>query len=366
MAEKNSMVLPGEEIKHIPLDEIHVDYDWNSRSKADVVANTSDGATDTSGSKYRQIGSGLAGDEKEGNGGLIVNIYTYGQDEPVVLRHVENGKSMRGEFTKLKFELVSGFRRLTAIKKLNEPEVLEQAAKEKRTEVVPGTSNGTIRAVVRTLSPLEARLLNGRENTARNSLKVWDLLNLVVELKKQGMKQIPIATALNVSQPYVQRLLKISELPKPILDHWSGRAKMAGVPEGVTPKALSTTELYDLSDTTAGKPNEATERYLRMILPIIPNGEGVSGTSVKDKLLEKVQETGLMIGNLVRMGILEEGTKEWYRLFGPDKGGFLIDIGKKGDQTRVLELADAMAKAYARGMKPPASKPNVAQAEEVA
>src|SRR6185369_17815201 len=115
----------------------------------------------------------------------------------------------------------------------NEDKDLVAAADKAGKPYVPTQPNGTLRAVVRTFADERAaRVLNIRENTARNNLKTPDLVFQVRDLAKEGMSQVAIAEAIGVTQGFVSKLLKVATLPKPVLAHWrdGNNAPLAGLP----------------------------------------------------------------------------------------------------------------------------------------
>jgi len=339
--QERAEIRPDEVIRHIRIKDIFADYGWNVRSYDDVTANESDGVQDTTGRKTVE-GVGLAG--------LALSLRQRGQDTPVILKNISDGKSLRGTKTDKPYELVSGFRRYTAVCKLNEGEYLDSAAKNK-VSTVANTSDGTILAVVRPMTPVEARLTNGRENTLRSNLKTPDLMNLVLQLSKSGMSQVQVSEELGIGQGYVSKLLAISSLPKVILEHWREGKAVPGLPDSVKWKQLTTTELVDLSAVAkTSTEGEVLARYVRILSPqpAPANGEGEQLT-LKDKALDRIQDTALLLGRLVRAGILEPGTLDWIRVIGPKKAGYLIDSAS-GDHARIMQLCDAFAEAYDRAI----------------
>src|SRR6185369_16939491 len=180
-ATKKATEFANETVLNIPFSEIFADYDWNVRSQSDI-SDVSDAVRDTTVKGGASEGAGMAEFAK--------NFAEVGQDTAAIVREVQGGKSLSGKATKAKYELVAGFRRLTAVKLCNEDKDLVAAADKAGKLYVPTQPNGTFRAVVRTFAnERAARVLNIRENTARNNLKTPDLVIQVRTLAKEGMSQ---------------------------------------------------------------------------------------------------------------------------------------------------------------------------------
>ena len=328
-----SDILPHEVIRHIPLANIFVDGSWNARNVADTMTDTSDGVQDTTG-KHTAEGAGLTA--------LILSLRDDGQDTPVVVRGVpENRQSLGGKKIPTNFthELVCGFRRVEAVKALNTGVHLEAAHKDHRTTVA-NTADGTIQAVVRDVpNGLEARIMNARENTNRNNLKTPDVMLVVREMSRGNMNQVDIAKRLGITQGYVAKLLAISTLPKPILDHWRDGLKVPGMPDNVAMKQLTTTELVDLSTVAKKeKEGEIVARYIRMLTPV---QDALAGSTPEaDKVGKRIIETATLLATLVASGVFEAGTMEWSKIIGPKKMGYPIDSGS-AEQVKIIALCDA-------------------------
>lgn len=290
------------------LTDIYVDYEWNSRSQRDVVSNQSDGATNL--------------DQKEGNGlaGLCASIQTSGQDDPVVVRAVQNRLSLAGKSTALDFELVCGFRRYTAIAAINE-----------KKQPIPGLDKDSVWAIIRPLSYTEARLLNIRENTDRSSLLTPDLVWGIFQLQARGLSITEMSTSLNISASYVSRLSKIANLPLKIIEHWRGtNVKLPGIPlalngEPIPTRSLSTKDLYTIADTVSTD-SDKIEMYVNMALG---RKTTMSAPSV-DMSEQHVIEVARIAAQLVLTGVLSPGHLQWSSVIGPKRFGFLVSSGNAG------------------------------------
>lgn len=336
-----SEILPGEVIRHIPLADIFCDYGWNARSKADVDGE-SDGVQDTTGKNHASQG----GDIKQ----FAEGIADQGQDTPIILREVTDGKSLGGKKTDRRYEVVAGFRRFTAITLLNEPASVEAFKKAGRKTVVPNTADGTILAVVRSLDARAARVLNLRENTARNNLKTPDLVLHVRQLNKEGMNQTAIATALAITQGFVSKLLSAGRLPEKVLLHWrnGNESPLPGLStDRVWPRVpmADLAVLADLAEKDKMSEGEVIARYVAMLNPEQPVGGGGSGPSKEDKDAQRIKDFAKMVGVLVKGGILQPGSLNWSKVIGPKKANFPVDSGT-ADYVKVMALCDLAAETY--------------------
>ena len=314
----------------VELNRIHVDPTWNSRAMRNV--------------------RDMADTESAGFDGFEANIRTTGQISAVILRNT-GGKTLAGGKTDKPYELVCGFRRHNAITDLN--------AKKATKPCVPGLPDGFIMAEVRELSPLEARILNGQENTVRKNLKAPDLVFLAADLAKTGMTQTSICESLGVTQGWVSKLLKIATLPPAVLAHWRDEQPIAPVQtkdgvfeikadengKAVPSREMTEPEMRALAETK-GTPEETTARYIRTIRPNISKGDSDAGPSESDKILDKVVEIASLMGCMVRVGVLDNGSLDWTRVIGPKKKGYPIDSGKDDSQERMITLGDAAQEAF--------------------
>jgi ParB/RepB/Spo0J family partition protein len=179
---------PSPKIVRIPIAQIEVNPAWNSRCRSAVLA---EGEEDPS-----------TGMGSNGIRGLVASIRVAGQSSPVDV--IPNGKSAIGK----PYFLVAGFRRI---------EALSRIAKEDN-DPAPAVD-----AIVRDLSPVAARLLNLRENTARDDLRGADLVYGVSLLIQAAPKMTgtAIAQELNKSQTHISKILKMLNRVDPeLIKHW--------------------------------------------------------------------------------------------------------------------------------------------------
>ena len=326
---------PAHTATPVELAKIHVDYAWNGRAARNV--------------------QDMASTESSGFDGFITNIRTAGQIEPVILRNT-GGKTLNGQKTEKPFELMVGFRRFRAI------ELANQENQDKKTAAVPNLPNGTILATTREIKDAtEARVLNALENTARKNLKAPDLVFIARDLAAKGMAQVPIADALQITQGWVSKLLKVASLPQAVLDHWRDEKPIPAVQtkdgmfelkagqggKAVPGRELTEPEMRALAELK-GPPEEITARYIKMVAPATEQGEG-PGTSTAgetDKIMVNVQEIAGLMGCMVRARVLDNGSLDWTRVIGPKKKGYPIDCGKDTSQERLLALGDAASEAF--------------------
>lgn len=316
----------------VELGKIYADYAWNSRAERNV--------------------QDMADTESAGFDGFEGNIRISGQITPIILRNT-GGKTLSGQKTDKQFEVVCGFRRFRAISDLN--------AKKATKPCVPGLPDGCILAEVRDCKDaVEARILNGQENTARKNLKAPDMVFLAGGLAKAGMNQVAIAEALGITQGWVSKLLKVASLPPAVLDNWRDEKGIAPVqtkdgtfrldagPNGkTTAKELTEPEMRALAELK-GSPEDVTARYIRLVKPAPTqgNGENEDDSANGDKIMSKVQEVATLMGHMVRAGVLDNGDLGWNRVIGPKKDGFPIDCGKDRSQEHLLALGDAAQEAF--------------------
>jgi ParB-like chromosome segregation protein Spo0J len=331
-----------EEIKNIPLDAILVDYDWNSRSLANVMSEHSETAED-----------------KEGTGikGLKDDLSNDGQDSPVMIRPTKETAFYKK--TDKPYALVSGFRRYTAIKALNDDADLVKRRREEHNvdpsvkhhgTVVPNCPNGHIRAVVRTMTEADARKLNLRENTLRDNLSTPDIMRGVVELSKLGLTQVEIGLQLGKAQAYCGKLLRISTVDPKVLEHW----RLGGEFQGIKSAAKVTTN--DLDDISRLDRKEQVEAYTRILKGKLASVDG-SDTPEK-QWLEAAKKKAIQVATLI--GSMQRDIYRDDEKLGPFlkltnkvtwidvvEAGLVVNFKKKELKRReIRSIADAAEKAY--------------------
>lgn len=113
---------------------------------------------------------------------LVESIRKDGQLVPIVVRRRDD-----------KFQLLSGFRRLTALRKLG--------CKKVQAKILSG------------ISDMKARRLSLLENLERNSLSAWDQVATAAKFRKQGMTNFEVSEAFHTSVRTIQRYLVVAKAP---------------------------------------------------------------------------------------------------------------------------------------------------------
>lgn len=312
-------MIKEDQVLHIKLDDIFVDHNWNSRSLANVQAESSE-----------------TGD-KEGTGivGLTKDLFMDGQDDPVVIRET---KTTASKSTK-PYMLVTGFRRYEAVRRLNTDKELSKQLFTEHPEragktLLPNSADGTIRAFCRTLPEKEARALNVRENTLRDDLTPPDLMRGIAELAHEHkMTQVEIGERIGKAQGYVGKLLAISTLDKSILEHWRGGGEFRGIKVN---KRVTTDDMRDISKLDKDR---QIDEYLRIISKKAEAGAAPDKNQWVDALKKKAEQVGWQIGLLQRQGFLKlTGKMTWI-----DVLEYYIKLGKGKELKAKQEKAVAKA-----------------------
>ena len=328
VTDKTSKIVYSEdEIRHIPLGDIMADYDWNSRSKANVES------TQTATSESQE-GTGLSG--------LIAGIVHDGQDDPVIVRRVENHKTLGGKSTDRPFELLAGFRRYEAFTRLNADVAIHKYKKDEgKAQWVPNTANGTIRAVVKECTPAQARSVNMRENTNRSDLTTPDLVFGVRELLfTHKMSGVQVATELGISQSYTVKLGKIAGVNRKILEHWRIGGEFEGIPSA---KALTVDQMAEISILD---PSRQIDAYKVMI---VGRNEKKDDNQRIEACAKRAATLANMLGKLAKLGFLNLAKNaDWND---PDVVALFTKHGKAGLNKRqstkcMKSAADAYVTAF--------------------
>jgi hypothetical protein len=318
-------VIREDEIKHIPLADIFVDFAWNSRSLANVMSDHSELDSDA-----------------EGITGLTRGIFLDGQDEPVVLR-ATNAEGFYKKNVKQPYALVAGFRRFEAIRRLNSPKVktekdpgeisedfgkLIEERRGQKKSLVPNTADGTIRSVVRALHESEARMLNLRENTNRDSLTAPDLMMACKTLKeKHDLTDTQIAEHLGKSQGHISMLGRVAKCDPEILNHWRNGGEFNGLPSNLR---ATVRELDDLSKIE-GKEAQLKE-YTKILTAKIPAGDDKDNNAWVKSAKNKAAKIGALLGTLERAAVIKVTPKvagAWHNFI-----DLIVKNGKKELSTR--------------------------------
>jgi len=280
----------------LDVEEIEADSEWNSRSGSWEEAR---------------------GDEQEHTFlELIESIRSEKQHEPV---------TVQPSATQGKYKLVAGFRRFTAIARINR----ELAADAKKRKV---------RAFLEELTPLDAAIRNVGENASRQGLRLPDLawgIHRAVSLYDSKVKMLEryadVARRIGMHVSYVTQLASISSKLRPdVFQSWRA-----------SPMPLTFLAINDV----AKKPlEEQPDAYREKLFA------GVSKEKTKarrktwvERELKNAELVGRTIGKLVNLGIAQDGVPI------DSLVEFLCDVPAAREANELEVLAQAMRRAYERG-----------------
>jgi hypothetical protein len=278
----------------IAISDIDVDYEWNSRSPADV----------------QSLHSSEADNESRGLEGLKEDILLNGQTTPVEVRSTGTYQNGNGEVkfykdTNKPYSLISGFRRVTALQSLYDDKKLESEALSQQRSIVKGVSNGHVIAkIYEPMSELNAYKLNAKENVHHEPLSATDRVLQVkkgLEVLKLGINDLAIM--LNKSPVSIARYVRISKLPMSILSHWQrGGSDFEGVKSTVK---VSLEEMDELSKT----PEETwLDGYRGLLLNAgklkVSAGTTPSNQNWFEKSKYRAQHMGTMLAKLYENGFV--------------------------------------------------------------
>lgn len=316
-----------DEVKHVPLSDIYVDHNWNARSLANTMAEQSENG------------------DKEGTGivGLKDGIFADGQKDPIELRPTTDGSFYKK--VAQPYALVAGFRRFEAIKALNADAHLTKLRADEGKTVVPNTANGSIRAVITSMSEMEARKRNIAENTQRDDLSPPDLCLAVTKLgRDHKMTANAIATTIGKSLNYVYVLQRVGSLKSEILVHWRNGGEFAGIKTNVRVK------IQDLDDLSKVEADKQIDEYKKLLQSKTP-GDKKDDTMWLKAAKSKAEKFGTLLGMLSRKDYGPTEDQPFVKL--TDKVSFVdvievaVKVGKKELPRRIVrKLADEAEKAY--------------------
>ena len=299
MASPDAKKIDSNEIVILPLSDIFVDSAWNSRLKLD------------SGS------GGPHPEDEQSLEGLQESIKVKGQDEPVVVRLNTGVTHTDGTKSKHTYSLVCGFRRCEAIR-LN--------AADKDGNVID--KNPTVRAVVRILSDKDARELNLRENTARDSLNAPDVAFGIQRLlfDNPNMTQGEISAILGKSQSYISRLMVIAGCQQGVFADWRKSGGMVGI--------------FPMMSVAKLPKGEQRDAYDALVKEKTPAGDD-AGAKVKSAK-ERAIKFGSLMASLANAELIEV-TEE---LFTGDNVHLYVTGVKDFTEKQLAAIGDAAGKAF--------------------
>ena len=320
-----------EETKRIPLGDILVDHNWNSRGSAwrNIATPTADG----------QPQEGPEG--KLGFPGLIESIKSAGQDTAVDVR--PNPTKSRHPWM-----LVTGHRRFEALMRIAEQGIAAPNFDPR---------NPTILANIRNLTEDEAVAKNGRENLDREDLTTADKAFLVHRMVTDQKKtQVEVAAQFGLSQPYVGKLARImKDTNRKILDKWRS--------DPVDP--LTVEERIKLTETPK---DEQEAVFTKMVEGSSKGKKGAGATGWMGKAKEQAESIGFFLGGLHRLGIANVDVgKLAANVKALGDSDFLTLGGKKGaTENQLADLAKAIQAGFDKGLTPPAPPSDAKAADKAA
>lgn len=307
----NDMKVNPNAVLNVPLSDIFVDPSWNVRSG---------------------IGEASGGEETENSlEGLIASISLRGQDEAVHLRP-NPGK------TKHPYALVTGFRRYRAI-----TEVAEKT----------GNKQPTIKAVVRNMTEEEARELNVRENTARDSLSGPDLAFGLREMfgpdpANPRLTDSAAAQVLGLHQTYVSKLHRIvSKVSPKILENWRDRV-------GLKPTVDQIATLAKIESKS-----DQAQAYEEMVRGKEEGGGARGKNAWVETGKKKAFDVGQFLGALSREGCIEVMEDTFYTALDA-----YMKVHKDATDKHRASFSDALSKGFEKGLEEPEEKEEKVKAEK--
>lgn len=330
----------------ISLADIYVDYDWNARSKSDLVrVIPKDGAL--GGFDVETESSGMGGDANA-EPGLIDLILEQGQLDPCDVRErtAESGP---------RYELTSGFRRRYAVGAIAERGVKAGNFHPIKADPKWDAREPTLLVVVRTQSDAAARERNLAENTVRNRLSIpdmafgaSDLCRLLKAETGQSPSDADVGRRIGRTPGVVANLRKVMTLPQEVLRHWrvGGTATIAGQ-HIVSMGPLALDVMVEITDLPTD--SERAEAYVARIRgsrdSIGKPRKGSDGGRNVERALKEADKLGFLLAYLAHESInpvaMTEG--DWGRV------SELLMVGKheaSGDE--LLTLSERMRVAFSR------------------
>lgn len=129
---------------------------------------------------------------------LKASLAEYGQQVPVLLRHVEGSDD--------RFQVVYGRRRVAALRDLGLP----------------------VKAMVRALSDRDLIIAQGQENAARRDLSFIEKANFARQMRDEGFERKIICDALHIDKTVISRMLSVADAVPQVLIEAIGPAPSAG------------------------------------------------------------------------------------------------------------------------------------------
>jgi hypothetical protein len=341
----------------VPLSDLDIDPEWNSRIPANV----------------RAWQSSEADEESSGLEGLVRSLLQDGQRAAVDVRTTEPPYY---RITEKKYGLLAGFRRVEALSRIYaDPAMIEKAREivdgddgkcynchlpvDRRGPrdcsvcshlpigmmprgIVPGLPWGCV--LVRDhgqLSEKDALLVNAGENGNREGLTPPETLALIARLTKEHhASPAEVAIRMGKNPVAVGQYLKLLKLPEKVLHHWGAGGKFDGVQ---TYKRVAMLDLLDLAKKPVDK---HIDGYKALLVQQAPK---VDGGAFIERARERAVAVGGMLAKLDKAGFLT--------LLGRSDGDWMLHVpvlvrtgAKKLGYGELHDLSQRAKKAYEREM----------------
>jgi hypothetical protein len=306
----------------IPLCEIFVDLDWNTRSRANTTT----------------VAASETDPESAGLEGLALNILRTGQSTPVDVRATTPPFYAQ---TSLPYALVCGFRRVTALEKLFASEQFRSEAAAAGRTIVPGLPDGCVLAVNHgPLSEKDAFLLNAKENGNREGLTAPDTAMMVKRgIEDHKLSIGDLALQLGKTPASIAAYVKVTALPPEILNHWV----RGGEFEGKTGKRVGIGDMIAIAKLKL--PEDQLKGY-RRALETQEAREATSAWEVRAK--QRAAASGALLAKLEKHGFVAVLGRDWAGRAIWDLAG----LGKRNASAdQFIEFANAAQAAYEREMQ---------------
>jgi uncharacterized ParB-like nuclease family protein len=293
------------QVGEVPLAQLSVDADWNSRSASSYLDHAEVSDTD---------------DESSGLEGLASGIRAIGQTTPVDVR-------LTGD-AELPYALVTGFRRTAALRAIYASPEAAEARAAARTPV-PGLSDGCVRATCRgKIAEAEAFILNASENLSRDNLSPVDVLGVVERgMRRHGMSRGDLALVLNKSVAAVQAYERVAAMQPEILQHWRNGGAFDGVQ---SPRRVGFAEMVAISRLSAAEQPTAYRHELLRKARVADVG------AIMDRMRGRAEAAGRLLARMERAKLTTVSAR-WYNDWMPVIGE-VVRVG-----ARTMSYPDSVA-----------------------
>lgn len=310
-----------ESFQVVLVDDVVSDESWNLRSGKWKEATTKDGEM-----SFEQ---------------LCTSILFKGQDDPVKVR--PKGK---------KFELLAGFRRTAAIRKLAKDKQSPPKDTDPETLKALQLFKPEIKVIVKNVDDTEARSLNIRENS-RDPIAppdlawaLFDLFQRKIASTKQEPTDRAIAAEVGLSEGYVNQLLTVMRKVHPkVTKLWREATVQLSIADM---RAIGEEKDKNLHFDMYHKKLQAKENTTK------GPGSWIT-TSIK-----QAERVGQLLGTLKREGVIQVAESKIGERF--DWLGIKVKEG--ASQTQIKAIAEALANSYMTATKEAASTGSLLESAE--